>query len=226
MNRPRWGLLPAALTFYATLAHADSAVTGVIRYGGKAPTPTVVNKGAPPACGTDPVYDESLAVSNGKLANVVVTVEGVPDDKPAPAELALDQKGCRYLPHVQAGPVGSKITIANSDTTLHTAHAYHGANSLYNVATPTAGSKVAKDLTEAGPVRFKCDAGHSWMAAWVFVTDTSHFAVSKDDGSFAIPNVPPGTYTVKAWHETLGERTAKVTVPAGKPAAPLAIDFK
>lgn len=205
-------------------AYADG-LAGVARYGGKPVTPAVINKGAPPACGSDPVLDESIVTADGKLANVVITVEGPGLDKKAPRDLVLDQHGCRYLPHVQTAQVGSKLTIENADSALHTAHGYLGDASLFNVATPAAGSKVQRALDSVGTIKMKCDAGHTWMSAWIVVTDNAYDAVSGADGAFAIPDLPPGAYTVKAWHETLGTRTAKVTVKPGKPAT-VGFDFK
>lgn len=203
---------------------AAGGLTGVVRYSGKVPPPTVINKGAPPACGTDPVYDETIAAAGGKLANVVITIDGG-SAKAEPRDVTLDQRGCRYEPHVLVAPVGSKLTITNSDSTLHTAHAYHDTTSLFNVATPTAGMKMTKTLDAPGVVHFKCDAGHTWMSAFVVATDSPYYAVSKADGTFSLPDLPPGSYTLTAWHEKLGQRTAKVTVAAGKPAS-VTIDFK
>jgi plastocyanin len=219
-------LVAAALLVASPAAIAAGGLEGFVRYAGKVPPQTVINKAAPPACGTAPVYDETIVAASGRLANVVITIEGAAGAKAAPRDIVLDQKGCRYEPHVLVAPVGSKLTITNSDDTLHTAHAYHDATSLYNIATPTAGMKMTKTLDAPGPISFKCDAGHTWMAAWVVATTAPYYAVSKTDGTFAIPDLPPGSYTVKAWHEKLGEKTAKVTIPAGGKPASLTIDFK
>jgi hypothetical protein len=206
----------------APAAFADgSAVAGVVKFKGKAPAKTQVNKGAPATCGTDPVYDETVVVDDkGGLANTVVYLDGAPKTAAPTKDVVLDQKGCHYLPHVQAGTVGSKLDITNSDQALHTAHAY-GKNdvSLYNVATPSAGSKATQKLDQLGPTHFKCDAGHTWMSAWIYTFDHPYFAVTDANGKFSIANVPAGTYTVKAWHEKFGEVTGKVTVTAGKPGA-------
>jgi hypothetical protein len=67
-------------------------------------------------------------------------------------------------------------------------------------------------------VKFKCDV-HPWMTGYVAVTDHPFFAVTGDDGSFTIPNVPAGTYTIEAWHERFGSTTADVKVSADKPGA-------
>jgi plastocyanin len=156
--------------------------------------------------------DESVEVSNGSLANVVVTVKGGSIQKPAPTTITLDQHDCRYQPHVQAAPAGSTLQILNSDPMLHNIHGYLGTQTLFNMAMPIKGQKLPKPLPRAGLVHIKCDV-HSWMNGYVVVTD-GPYAVTAKDGSYEIKDLPPGTYTVTAWQEKLGEKTAQVTVPA------------
>jgi hypothetical protein len=85
---------------------------------------------------------------------------------------------------------------------------------------PLKDQKVEKKLSKAGVVRVKCDV-HAWMAAFVVVVD-GPASVSAANGAFEIKDVPAGTYTVTAWHEKLGEKTAQITVPASGSAA---LDF-
>ncbi len=82
----------------------------------------------------------------------------------------------------------------------------------FDVVTPDQGARVPTRLERAGVIQVRCDV-HAWMTAWVLVVDAPA-AVSGPDGTFAIRDLAPGTYTVSAWHERLGERTATVTVPA------------
>jgi len=191
-------------------------VKGTVTFTGTAPVqkPLAVNRDGA-ACGQS-VPDESIEVANGRLANVVVTVLGAPA-KPGTTTVVLDQKKCRYRPHVQAAQVGSALEIVNSDPVLHNVHGYMGPATSFNVAMPVKDQREARKLDKPGLVRVRCDV-HDWMGAFVLVVE-GPAAVTGADGTFRIQGVPPGTYTVKAWHEKLGEQTARVTVPASGDAA-------
>ncbi len=204
----------AALVGLATLVAAPAFagdIKGTVKFTGAVPklAPLKATKDTT-TCGAD-LPDESVVVSNGKLKNVVITVKGVAT-KPAPGKIALDQHKCRYIPHVQAAPVGSSLDILNSDPVLHNIHGYLGSATAFNLAMPLKNQKIARKLDKSGLVHVKCDV-HGWMSAYIVVVDTP-FAVVGDDGTFTIQNVPAGSYTVTAWHEKLGEKTAQVTVPA------------
>jgi plastocyanin len=208
--------LAAGVALLATAPAFAGDVRGTVSFGGAAPklAPLAVTKDQG-ACGSS-VSDETIVVSAGKLKNVVLTVKG-PPAPPERATVVLDQKKCRYLPHVQVAPVGSSLDILNSDPVLHNIHGYLGQATTFNLAMPIKDQKIARKLDKPGVVRVKCDV-HAWMSAFVVVSE-GPAAVSGDDGKFAIKNVPAGTYTVTAWHEKLGEKTAQVTVPASGDAA-------
>lgn len=198
-----------AATMAAGTARAGT-VSGVVRYAGAVPAaaPLPVTKDGA-TCGAT-VPDESLLVEGGRLAGAVVTVKGAP--APPPIRAALEQRRCRYLPHVQALPVGSTLEVGNGDPILHSVHGWAGRRSRFEVVTPDQATKVPVRLDRAGPIQVRCDV-HSWMSAWVLVVDAPA-AVTGKDGAFTIGEVPAGTYTVTAWHERAGERTATVHVPA------------
>jgi plastocyanin len=207
----------AALLLAAATARAGD-VKGTITFTGKAPDlkPLLVTRDQGTCGKSSP--DESLMVADGKLANVVVTVKGAATQPGAPA--VIDQQQCRYHPHVQVAAPGSGLQILNSDPLLHNIHGYLGQVTTFNVAMPLKDQKVSKKLDKPGVVRVKCDV-HAWMGAYVVVAD-GPAAVSGADGSFEIKGVPPGSYTVTAWHEKLGEKTAQLTVPASGAAS---LDF-
>ena len=126
--------------------------------------------------------------------------------------MVLDQNGCRYHPHVFGVMVGQNIEIKNSDPLLHNIKAIAKKNRPFNVSQPNAG--MTKTVTFAQPevmVNLECNV-HGWMHAYAGVRPDPFFAVSKPDGSFTISGLPPGTYTIEAWHEKFGTQTATVTI--------------
>jgi len=220
MTQVRFSVAALAVLLYAPALAGD--IRGSVKFSGAAPKaqpiPTTKDQ---TACGQS-VADESIVVSNGKLKNVVLTVQGAPKPAPGaePVRVTMDQSKCHYIPHVQAAAVGTPVDILNSDPVLHNIHSYLGTSTVFNLAMPFKGQKIVKTLAKPGLVNVKCDV-HSWMHAYIVVTDAP-FAVTGDDGTFVIRGVPPGTYTMTAWHEKLGEKTAQVAVPA---SGEVAADF-
>jgi hypothetical protein len=192
-------------------------ITGSVRLDGLAPANEPIKMNADPVClreAKGPQEQEIFVVgAEGALANVFVYVkDGLGDyvyDPPAD-RAALDQKGCRYLPHVFGVRVAQPIEIINSDPTLHNIHALPTANREFNMGQPIQGMKMAHTFTAREVmVPFKCDV-HGWMNAYVGVLDHPYFAVTNSDGRFELKSLPPGTYTVEAWHERLGTTTQSV----------------
>jgi plastocyanin len=158
---------------------------------------------------------ESFVVDNGGLENVFVYVkDGLGQyyfDVPA-EPVKLDQRGCRYVPHVLGVRAGQPIDIGTSDATLHNVHALARVNQEFNFGLQIAGTKQTKTFTKPeAMITLKCDV-HNWMNAYVGVLDHPYFAVTRDGGKFELKNLPAGTYTVEAWHEKLGTQTQSVTL--------------
>jgi len=132
----------------------------------------------------------------------------------------VEQTDCMYRPRVQGVVAGQTVQIHNGDQTLHNVHTYAGTKTLFNMAQPPiAGAKpITKTFKDETPlIAFKCDV-HPWMRGYVAVSTHPFFAVTDDKGSFALKGVPPGAYTVEAWHERFGTKATEVKVEAGKPA--------
>ena len=208
----------------------ESTITGTVKYEGTAEKPRVVRMDSDPLCMPEgPQTSEVLMVGPGNgLQNAFVYVkDGLGDRKfPAPTTpVVLDQKGCRYHPHVFGIQVGQPVIILNSDPTLHNVHAVPKANSEFNFGQSIKGMKTTRmfDKPEV-MVPFRCDV-HGWMAAYGGVLAHPYFAVTSADGSFEIKGLPAGTYTVEVWHERLGTQTTKVTVD-GKSSAKASVAFK
>ncbi len=167
--------------------------------------------------------DEKLLIDkDGGIANVVIMlkVEGA-TAKPAEKPLVLDQKTCRFEPHVTVIPVGTTVEFANSDSVSHNVHTYAKKNEPMNKTIP-AGAKETQKLDLVDQIEIKCDI-HPWMNGWLVVTDTPHFAVSGPDGSFSVAGVPAGTHKVDYWHESLGRGTGEVVVKEDGTADALAL---
>ena len=195
-------------------------VEGVVAFDGVAPKNEPIKMNADPVCvkeNTTPQQQETYMVADGKLANVFVYVkDGLGNysyDAPAGA-VTIDQKGCRYHPHVLALRIGQKLEIVNDDPTLHNIHALPKSNQEFNTGQPIQGMKTEHVFTAKEiMVPFKCDV-HGWMNAYLAVMDHPYYAVTGADGKFSLKGLPPGTYTVEAWHEKAGTQTAQVTIGA------------
>jgi plastocyanin len=208
-----------ALALVAAPAFADG-INGTITYTGKVPNLKPVTMDADPGCAakhSSPVPSEVLVLgTGGAMANVLVRVKsGATGTFSAPAAAAvIDQKGCRYEPHVLGVMVGQTLKLRNSDGLLHNVHALPKVNTPFNMAMPANRTEAdAKFGKEEGMFLVKCDV-HPWMAAYVGVFANPYFAVSGKDGKFSIPGLKAGTYEIEAWHEKLGVKTATVTVAA------------
>lgn len=173
-------------------------------------------------CGEGDIIPNPVSVSaDGSLENVVVYLEGVKEGKAWPEqEYKLDQLKCTFMPYLQVVPKGVKMVISNSDSVLHNVHPYEivgeKRRTLFNLAQPKLGQVNTKAIkTRRGNVvELSCDA-HSWMAGWVYVLEHPYHAVVGADGKFSIDGVPPGSYTLKAWHPELGVMEQAVEVDAG-----------
>ena len=203
-------------------------LTGKVTLAGAIPeVPPLKRTKDAATCGANGA-DETLVLGPaGEVANAIVTVEAPSGKKlELPKDASLDQKGCTYVPHVQALPVGTPLALLNSDPVLHNAHGYREDTTVFNQAQPLQDRPgfphKTIPLKSPGLLKVKCDV-HGWMTAYIYVSENPYFAVTGKDGSFSIDGLPPGTYTVKVWHERLAPTEQKVTIPAGGAAK---ADFK
>lgn len=203
------------------------AVTGHVYFHGDVSARYPSANPAGPADEHDQGHDESLVINDdGTLQNVVVSVSrGLPvgEPFPSPAEpVVLSQKNCMFRPHVVAAMIGQEILVKNNDPMLHSVHAMDAEETpAFNFAQPADAQRMLSPFQAAKTFKVKCDI-HPWMTAWVRVFNHPYFDVTHDEGTFSIKDLPPGNYTVKAWHETLGVQEKEVTVTGGEPTV---IDF-
>lgn len=196
-----------------------AAVTGKINFTGAAPQPEKISMDADPTCASlhsEPVFTEDVVVNPGNtLKNVFVYVKQGLEGKTfeAPKEpVTLDQKGCRYSPHVFGIQVAQQLDIINSDATLHNVHGMPKQSQEFNYGMPIQGMKLNRKFDKPEiAVKFKCDV-HPWMRAYGGVVDHPFYSVSNETGAFEIKDLPAGAYTIEAWHEKYGVQTQSVTV--------------
>jgi len=195
------------------------SITGTVSFAGKAPAPVKIDMSMDPACtfGADN-YSEQYAVHNGKLANVYIYIKSGATPAKAPAgtpAVVLDQKGCKYIPHVIAIQQGGTVEFRNSDSTMHNIHTMPAVAGNQNVDVsqgPMGQTQVRQFASPEVMMPVRCN-NHPWMNAYLNISPTPYFAVTGADGSFTL-NLPPGTYTVAAVHEKLGEQDVQITLPA------------
>jgi len=163
----------------------------------------------PKICGTQVSLPRIVVGADKGVEDTFVFLEGGPSSGSARATAStktvlIDQKSCQYKPHALIVPVGSSVEIVNSDPILHNVHGKHDGSNIFNYAQPKQGERQSvetKNMTE-GIVTLTCEAGHPWMNAFMYVTkDPSFVAITDKSGEFVIKDVPPGTYTLKMWHE-------------------------
>ncbi|HVF28707.1 MAG TPA: carboxypeptidase regulatory-like domain-containing protein [Pyrinomonadaceae bacterium] len=203
----------------------EGTLAGTIAFDGAPPAPKPISMDADAACANPSATVEDLVVKDGRLQNVFIyikdgkTTDGgrnitaLAFDPPAEARV-LDQKGCQYTPHVVGIQTGQKLSVLNSDQTSHNVNVQAKSNPQFNQSQPNNAAPIEKTFARAETlIPVKCNV-HPWMKSYINVMRHPFYAVSAADGKFEIKNVPPGTYNVVAWHETLGEKTQSVTVGA------------
>ena len=215
-------------------AHAAvpaSVVKGRVKFEGPAPHPARVVMATEPSCmklHPGGVLAEDVVVDQGGgLENVVVYISDAAASgnyEPPKEEITFEQKGCMYQPHVLAMQANQKLKILNDDATMHNIHPTPQNNREWNKS-QSPGMQVEETFPrEEIAIPVKCNV-HPWMKGYIAVFKHPYFAVSGKDGAFNIKNLPPGTYTLQAWHEKLGSLTRKITVgPDG--AADVELVFK
>jgi plastocyanin len=193
-------------------------VSGRVLFKGTIPSTTPITPGTDRVC-TDEnpggIASEDYVIAEGGLENVLVYVKdemkGYAFDIPAEA-VKLDQRGCRFVPHVLGVRAGQPLTITNSDDAPHNVHALPAANAAFNKSQALKNMADTKVFdTPEVMIPFKCDI-HPWMQAYVGVIQHPYFMVTHDGGRFELKDLPPGTYTIQAWHEKLGTNAQQVTI--------------
>ncbi len=209
-SAPLVGDDPSELTYrVAPVDPARSAtLRGTVRWRGDRPALDalpVAPSGHPSHCGTTQPWPALELSPEGTVRWSVVSLDGITHGNPPSVEaLRVDQRGCRYDPHVAALGVGAELNFTNSDPgLLHNVHAYYGysgSDNWFNSASPF-GVPITRRVSRAGVHRLICDSGHVWMLAYVHAFNHPYFAVTDAAGRWEIRGIPAGTWTLRHWHE-------------------------
>ena len=193
----------------------EGTISGVVKFDGAVPTPQRIDMSGDPNCASAPgpkIVDD-VTVADGKLANVYVylkagSLDRYSYDVPSDAGV-LDQHGCHYTPRVMGLMVGQNLKVINSDQTAHNVHPSPKQNTEWNKSQPPGAPPIEAKFNRAETlIPVKCNQ-HPWMKAHIGVLAHPFFAVSAADGKYTISGVPPGKYTLIAWHEKFGEQQMK-----------------
>ncbi|HVF50934.1 MAG TPA: carboxypeptidase regulatory-like domain-containing protein [Pyrinomonadaceae bacterium] len=204
----------------------EGTLSGSVAFTGEAPAPKTISMDQDAVCSqTNPnAVAEDISIKDGKVQNVFVyvkdgkTADGkdiklLAFDPPAQATV-LDQKGCQYVPHILGIQTRQKLSVTNSDQTTHNINLQAKSNPSFNQSQTQGAAPIEKTFNRAEVIiPVKCNQ-HPWMKSYVAVLGHPFHAVSGPDGKFEIKGLPPGTYTVVAWHERMKEQTQSVTVAA------------
>jgi Carboxypeptidase regulatory-like domain len=205
-------------------------VKGRVTYTGAPAKQRQIDMSKEPSCAKQhatPVSAESIVTGpNNALENVVVYVSsGVRDDDQVPAQaITFEQKGCQYIPHVLVMHTNQKFKIVNNDDATHNIHPLAKINREWNKSQPPGSAPLTGKYEKEEFIPVKCNI-HPWMHGNFVVLKTSHYDVSKGSGGFKLPDLPPGKYTLTAWHEQYGTETADVTI-TGKETKEINFTFK
>jgi plastocyanin len=210
---------PKQPDFHVDPATAGS-ISGTVHWNGPRPARVPIDMSGDPACvgaNKGKVYEDSVVLGKqNTVANAFLYIKSGLEGKtfavPSTA-VTIDQRGCWFHPRVFGVQAGQEVDIVNSDPVTHSIHPMAHVNREWNHSQgPGDPPMHRRFLKPEIMIPVKCNI-HSWMHAYIGVLDHPYFAVSSPDGTFSIPNLPPGTYTVALWHEKLGTQEQQITVP-------------
>jgi hypothetical protein len=219
MKNRRLSVAALAALIISAIVYAGPAggtISGKATYEGTPAKPKTIDMSKEPSCAKQhatPVTTEGVVTGpNNSLENVVVYISaGIPDEGAPSTPAKFDQKGCQYIPHVLAFQVNQPLEIVNDDQTSHNIHPRPMINREWNKSQPPGSPPDVEKYDKPEFIPVKCNI-HPWMSGQFAVMKNSHYAISSGDGGFTLPNLPPGKYTVTAWHESYGDQSMEVTI--------------
>ena len=214
------GLLGSGMLASAAPPAGSGAITGKVTYTGTPPRMKPIDMSKEPSCAkqhASAVLEQNVATGPGNaLQWVVVYISAGDQGSIAPSQpIKYDQKGCQYIPHVLPLQVAQELEIYNHDPTSHNIHPLAKVNPEFNKSQPPGSPPIRTKYESAEFIPVKCNI-HPWMHGYFVVLNTSHYAVTGEDGSFEIKTLPPGKYTVTAWQEQYPAQSQEVTIGDGE----------
>jgi hypothetical protein len=199
---------------------APGTLTGRVTYSGTPKKLKPIDMSREPNCAkfyNGPVpSDVNLTGPDNGLQNVIVYISaGAPDENFTGPVVQMKQRGCRYAPHVVAVQINQEVWVQNDDAVTHSVHPMAHVNQEWNRSQPPGTPPVVMHFSQPEFIRVRCEL-HPWMNGVLAVFKNSHHAVTDSSGAFTLPNLPPGKYTITAWHETYGTQTAEIVVGPGE----------
>ncbi len=214
-------LAPVSFAYEAIPFRNGGSIEGLVEYVGNVipKDKTFTISSDVKYCGKEHRTEKYLISAEGRIKNVIVYLKDIKAGKEVPKEtVAVIDSKCTFVPHIMIGFKGNEFVLRNEDPVLHTGHIYSHirGKTMFNIALPEKGSEITRTLTKTGIMELNCDC-HPWMEGFVYIFDHPYVAVTDDNGKFVINDVPPGVYTVEAWHESLGTKSIpEVTVQSGR----------
>lgn len=203
------------LSYGPTLSAQD--ISGQIRLEPPYPIAQVVKvkKKVQDSCDNEQISKSLLVTSKGGVANVVLWLEGTfsaqggstsgGEARSLPEQFViLDQKRCNFEPHVILIPPGARLRVLNSDPLAHDVRAFDAADMLFRIDMDTKAKPEERNFQKSGIYVIRCGL-HPWMHAFAVQAAHDFYAVTNEDGTFVLKNIPSGKQTLHLWHETLGE---------------------
>lgn len=213
-------VLAAACGMISAVPPAGS-IAGRVTYEGTPAKQKPIDMSKEPSCAKQhatPITTETVVVGpENALQNVVVYIStGAPEESSVPGQaVTIEQKGCQYLPHIVPMQVNQELQVVNDDPTSHNIHPLAKINHEWNKAQPPGMPPFSEKFDKPEFIPVKCNV-HPWMHTTFAVMKNLHYAITGENGTFTLPNLPPGRYTVTAWHESYGEETEEVTIAASE----------
>jgi plastocyanin len=199
---------------------SNGTISGKVTYEGTPKKFKPIDMSAEPSCAkfysSAPLPETSVTGPQNSLQNVIVFIsQGAPEENTTQSSVIhLTQRGCRYTPHIISMQTGQEVWVQNDDSVTHSVHPMAHANAEWNRSQPPGTPPVVIRYDQPEFIRVKCEL-HSWMRGVLAVFKNSHHSVTDNEGAFSLPDLPPGKYTVTAWHEVYGTQSKEITIAAG-----------